>query len=575
MPKLSNRLATRLAILMTLALAPLGSVAIYSEFDTWRTQKLATESQLISRTVDAVTGQRALLESAMLTSNTLSSLVVDRLDNSAACSAFLRDFISESGFYAFAGFITAAGEMACVSEGNSVDFSESESFVAAVENPRASFSFQPTGAVTGRPVVLVNRPVFDEDVLLGFLSISISRRSFDMIATPPDSENAPRISYLVNHRGQTLTSSDNPDADELLPEPDVLEDFISRREGIFSATTVNGRDRLFTLAELVPGQLFVLGSWNADQSQSLRSFNYWQIGFPFLMWLASLAVVMFAIHYMVARHLRHINTQLRRFALGNRAEFQRLPAEAPSELREIDSTFTKMARLISRDEVERENALREKTVLLKEVHHRVKNNLQLIASILNLQLRRLTDPEARAILQGVQWRVRSLASIHRKLYEQNRISDSNATEFFETILRETLALSQSEKSDLKIETEFEPVILAPDKIIPSALLFAEALTNALKHASPPNDSAPPHLKISFFARDGVAELRVRNSLSSAPIESVSYGLGQELMTAFALQVHGDFESGAVHDARGHGWETRLRLGDSGLNDTTAQDASID
>ena len=504
----------------------------------------------------------------MLSTETLSLLVADRLGNTAACSAFLNDFIAESGFYAFAGFVSADGQMACISEGEPVDFSESETFAEAVANPRASFSFQPSGAITGRPVVLVNRPVIQEDVLLGFLSLSISRRSFDMIATPPGSENAPRISYLVNHRGQTLTSSDKPDSSDFLPDAQMLDDFISKRRGAFTARSVAGDERLFTIAELVPGQLFVLGSWNAEQFSDVRSFNFWRILFPFLMWLASVAVVMFAVHYMVVRHLRQLNTQLRRFALGNRAEFQRLPEEAPTELREIDSTFTKMARLIRRDEDEREDALREKTVLLKEVHHRVKNNLQLIASILNLQLRRLTDPEARAILHGVQSRVRSLASIHRKLYEQDRISHTNATEFFETILRETLALAQSEHTDLQTETQFEPVVLPPDKIIPTALLFAEALTNAIKHAQPPRPDAPPLLTISFFARDGHAELRVRNSLSDAGTEPVSYGLGQELMTAFALQVHGDFESGAVHDDHGHGWEMRLRLGDSGLNDST-------
>ena len=554
--------------MLTLALAPLGSIAIYSEIETWYAQKSATESRLISRTVDAVTGQRALLESAMLSSESLSLLVADRLENAAACSTFLENFIAESGFYAFAGFISTDGQMACISDGEPVDFSQSDNFAEAIENPRASFSFQPSGAITGRPVVLVNRPVIQDDDFLGYLSISISRRSFDMIATNPDSENAPRISYLVNHRGQTLTSSDNPNAADYLPEPDMIDSFISKRQGAFAARSVAGDERLFTIAELLPGQLFVLGSWNAEQSNSLRNFNYWRVGFPFLMWLASVAVVMLAIHYMVVRHLKHINTQLRRFALGNRAEFQRLPEEAPSELREIDSTFTKMARLIRRDEDEREDALREKTVLLKEVHHRVKNNLQLIASILNLQLRRLTDPEARGILHGVQSRVRSLASIHRKLYEQDRISHTNATEFFETILRETLALARSEHSDLVVETEFEPVILPPDKIIPTALLFAEALTNALKHAQPPDAGAPPHLKISFIARNGHAELRVRNSLSAAGTETVTYGLGQELMTAFALQIHGDFESGAVLDDLGHGWEMRLRLGDSGLNEKT-------
>jgi len=567
LPEISNRLATRLAILLTLALAPLGSIAIYSELETWQTRKAATESRLITRTVETVTGQRALLESAMLSSDTLSRLVVDRLENTAACSAFLANFIADSAFYAFAGFIGVDGLMTCISEGEPIDFSASPNFAESVQNPRASFSFQPSGAITGRPVVLINRPVFEEDALLGFLSISISRRSFDMIATAPNTENSPRISYLVNNRGQTLTSSDTPESDDFLPEPEILERIISQREGVFTAPSYGGDERLFTIAELMPGQLYVLGSWNAAQSSDLREFNYWRIGFPFLMWLASVAVVIFAVHYLVVRHLRQINRQLRRFALGNRAEFQRLPEEAPTELREIDSTFTKMARLIRRDEDEREDALREKTVLLKEVHHRVKNNLQLIGSILNLQLRRVTDTEARCILQGVQARVRSLASIHRKLYEQDRLSYTNATDFLETILRETLALARSEPSQIDVKTEFEPVILPPDKIIPTALLFAEALTNALKHAQAPQPDAPPQLTISFRARDGYADLQVRNSLADAGTGNVAYGLGQELMTAFALQMHGEFESGRVQDDHGHGWELRLRLGDSGLNNT--------
>ena len=567
LPEISNRLATRLAILLTLALAPLGSIAIYSELETWQARKAASESRLITRTVETVTGQRALLESAMLASDTLSHLVVDRLENTVACSAFLANFIADSAFYAFAGFIGVDGLMTCISEGEPVNFSASPTFAESVQNPRASFSFQPSGAITGRPVVLINRPVFEEDTLLGFLSISISRRSFDMIATAPDNENSPRISYLVNNRGQTLTSSDTPDADDFLPEPEMLERIINQREGVFTAPSYGGDERLFTIAELMPGQLYVLGSWNAAQSSNLREFNYWRVGFPLLMWLASVAVVMFAVHYMVVRHLRQINRQLRRFALGNRAEFQRLPEEAPTELREIDSTFTKMARLIRRDEDEREDALREKTVLLKEVHHRVKNNLQLIGSILNLQLRRVTDTEARCILQGVQARVRSLASIHRKLYEQDRLSYTNATDFLETILRETLALARSEQAEIDVKTEFEPVILPPDKIIPTALLFAEALTNALKHAQAPQPDAPPCLTISFRARDGYADLQVRNSLADAGTGSVAYGLGQELMTAFALQMHAEFESGRVQDDQGHGWELRLRLGDSGLNDT--------
>jgi two-component sensor histidine kinase len=555
----SNRLASRLAVLLTLALAPLGSIAIYSEFEAWRTQIQSFEASLLARTADAVAGQRGLLESAMLAIDRIVPLVVDRLDDPQACSGYLRDFIVDSRFYAFAGFIRSNGNMDCLSSGDPIDFSDSEAFQAHLEEPRSFFSFQPTGAITGRPVVLVNRPVIVEDQMLGFLAISISRQSFDLIAADPDPETAPRLAYLVNHLGKTLTSAESARANEMLPVDESLREFVEMRNGVFRAESNAGVERTFTIAELIPGQLYALGSWSDEQIQKDSVFDMWRLGFPILMWIASVAVVMFAVNYMVVRHLKQINSQLRRFALGNRDEFQRLPDEAPTELREIDSTFSKMARLIRRDEMEREEALAEKTVLLKEVHHRVKNNLQLIASILNLQMRRVSDMQARAILVGIQARVRSLASIHRTLYEQERVNERYAADFFDRILNEFLVIGQVDTSKMQIERNFEAVALPHDKIIPAALLFSEALTNALKYAAPQTPGAPTKLKVCFSSKLGQAQLRVWNSLPG-PVEAEGgSGLGQELMTAFALQIHGDIESGPVEDAEGHGWEMRLRL----------------
>ncbi len=553
-----KRLAGRLALLLTLALAPLGLIAIYYEYEGWRTQVAAHHAGMITRTVDAVTGQRALLESAMLSAESLVPSVLERLDDPDACSEHLARFISQSRFFAFVGFIDAEGVMPCASESTGLNIAADENFEHALAEPRSSFTLKPSGSVTEQPVVLANMPVFENGSVSGYLVISIARQTLDLIATERSDDHAPSISYLVNHNGETLANTEDPSA-ELLPASETLQGFVQSGDSVFSALAANGTERAYALAELAPGTLYVLGSWNADYLDDVPGFNVARIAFPVLMWAASVAVVMLAVNHMVVRHLRLLNTKLRRFALGNRDNLARLPDEAPGELREIDSTFTKMARLIRRDEAEREDALREKSLLLKEVHHRVKNNLQLIASILNLQMRRLNDPEARAIVQSVQGRVRSLASIHRTLYEQGRATNTNATEFIQSILVETMSMAQAEFPDLEVTTDLQNVGLMPDRIIPATLLFAEALSNALKHVAPPHPDAPPQLKVSFSSEGGFAELRVWNSLSDVPQESAASGLGQELMTAFALQIHADLESGPVEDAGLHGWEMRLRL----------------
>lgn len=567
MPKqiFSNRLAARLAVILTLAIVPLGSVALYAEYFSYLTQKEANEAQIIRRTVDATTGQRALLTSAAQAGASIAPTVVSLVDDPGACSDLLENFINDANFYAFAGFVEANGTMRCLSEGEGVDFSEDLGFGIRPGGTQTTYAFQAQGRVTGMPVVLVNRPVYRGAEFVGTLTISIADNTLNMIATQPDASGDLKLVYLVNGEGKTLTSSDNPEASELLPSASELQALIAEREGVFTRASMTGVERVFSVVTLMPGQLYALGSWEPSKVSVLLSPPFGRLALPIAMWIASIGVLMLSVHYLVVRHLKHINVQLRRFALGNRDDFERLPDDAPTELREIDSTFSKMARLIRRDEDELEQALKEKTVLLKEVHHRVKNNLQLIASILNLQMRRLSDPEARTILKGVQARVRALASIHRALYEDTRVSNIDATAFLQSILRDTITLSGANRREVDIVTEFDPVSLPAEKIIPMAMLFAEALTNALKYASPTPDTTTPTIAASIHADSGAVEMIVRNDMSAEQAAERDTGLGRELMTAFALQIGAELESGPAEGPDGPVWEIRLRIADRGLN----------
>ncbi len=556
---LSNRLAARLAVLMTLALAPLGVIAIYSEYQTWRAQAQAEDDALVARTLDTVAGPRGVLESAMASLDRLAPLVLDRAGDPAACASLLSDFIDASGLYAHVAFHETSVTPLCSSDERLGTATRPEVIAAQFETPGRVFVLQDSDATTGEPGVVAIYPVRTNGSLDGVLTLLVSRHTIGLFKIGTPAREVSRSTFVINGAGEVLVGADHADADDLLPGGDALAGFISAGNGVFNAASTIGAARMFTIAEATPGQLYALGSWESGARGAGRGFSVWRVAFPVLMWMASLGVVMLAINYMVVRHLRQINTQLRRFALGNRDEFQRLPPEAASELREIDSTFTKMARLIRRDEQQREEALEEKTVLLREVHHRVKNNLQLIASILNLQRRRLADADARGILQGVQARVRSLASIHRALYQQDRFGEKYAAGFFEGILSDTLAIARHEVANMDVQSHFDDVNISQDKIIPAALLFSEAITNAMKYATAQTPGDRPRIAVSLTAHGGQIELTVWNSLAGSPEDNGGDGLGQELITAFALQINGEVDIGPTQDSRGNGWELGLRF----------------
>ena len=200
--------------------------------------------------------------------------------------------------------------------------------------------------------------------------------------------------------------------------------------------------RAFSVVPLIPGELYALGSLPPDALPppiSLTALPPSTV--PLLMWLVSLAVALVAAERLVARHIRKLKIAFTSFASGNRAMTQLNLADAPDEIRKAGIAFRVMTEAILRDEAELEDMIHQKEVLLREVHHRVKNNLQLIASIMNLQARRARSPEAKVIVQGLQERVMSLATIHKGLYMTTGVADVQADELLEDILRQIVSIA--------------------------------------------------------------------------------------------------------------------------------------
>jgi PAS domain S-box-containing protein len=130
------------------------------------------------------------------------------------------------------------------------------------------------------------------------------------------------------------------------------------------------------------------------------------------------------------------------------------------------------------------SSLREKEVLLKEVHHRVKNNLQIVASMLELQSGYIKDREAKILFQESQKRVESMSLIHEKLYRSKDLARIDYSEYVEDLVDNLLTLNTVTSELVEMKLDIEGIMLDVNSAIPCALIINELVTNALRHAFP-------------------------------------------------------------------------------------------
>lgn len=133
-------------------------------------------------------------------------------------------------------------------------------------------------------------------------------------------------------------------------------------------------------------------------------------------------------------------------------------------------------------EINLRGALAEKEVLLKEIHHRVKNNLQIVSSLLHLQAQTITDPEIIKAIQDSQNRIESISLIHKNLYTNPNIGKIDIAEYINNLVAGILISYQIKPGQISLYTDIDSVVLSVDQAIACGLIINELISNALKHA---------------------------------------------------------------------------------------------
>lgn len=202
------------------------------------------------------------------------------------------------------------------------------------------------------------------------------------------------------------------------------------------------------------------------------------------------------------------------------------------------------------------NLEREK-LLLSETHHRIKNHLQIISSLLNLESNTITDTSARNALRSSQNRVRSIADLHQHLYQIALGMTENFTDFADVLLQRLRECYQVEAERVPVYLNLQAGVIQQEWLMPLALTLNETLSNCFEHAFPEGRRGEVHASLTFAETSG--ELVVMDNgvgLSESLRPGTGSGLGLKILAVFAEQMRGQLLLGKTDSG---GTEIRLRF----------------
>ncbi|MDP3567540.1 PAS domain S-box protein [Sediminibacterium sp.] len=189
-----------------------------------------------------------------------------------------------------------------------------------------------------------------------------------------------------------------------------------------------------------------------------------------------------------------------------------------------------------------EQSLKEKEVLLKEVHHRVKNNMQIISSILNLQSSYVTDAYTLSLLKESQNRIKTMAYIHESLYQNKSFTSVNFSEYIQTLSKNIIQSYVVSSEKIELVLNVQKTTLSLDTSIPAGLIINELITNAIKHAFP--NSRKGKIYLNLKTENNTIHLEVADDGVGIPSDldyNNTNSLGLQLVNTLIDQLGGEIK----------------------------------
>ncbi|NPD67387.1 sensor histidine kinase [Lichenicola cladoniae] len=284
----------------------------------------------------------------------------------------------------------------------------------------------------------------------------------------------------------------------------------------------------------------------SKQESLARATFLWRVLAIVSLLAAGMAAVAMGANILIVAPLRAITHSVTEWRRAG-AYDPRHTRLTPIELRQLSRAFTQATRTLNAHEERLEKAEAKQELLIKEIHHRVKNNLQIIASLLNLQANRIRQPEAKAEFASARDRVRALATLHRYLYSEGEMHTLNMRSFLLELCGQLFqAIGEKEGRRIRLDIEAPEIVMSTDQAVPLALVVTEAVSNAIKYAFPGGRSGVVSVRLAEETT-GIATLVIEDDGVGIPAgraeteAGIRDGLGIQLIRGFARQLGATLE----------------------------------
>jgi two-component sensor histidine kinase len=521
----------RLGLALAITLLPVLALGVAQSVLAFAKDAESREAGLVIAAERSAATARARVESGAILLDTLAPQAVG-----LQCAQRLAEVSRQVPGYANLIRFDSIGRVVCAAADVPEDGARRDSdwFKALARGDRLVAAEAPAGAFGPESLLLTATPAYRngqfDGALAAVIRLDALKPALSDRSLPTDTQVA-----LIDSQGRYIGRSDSRVFDASPPN------WTARmREGSFTyyARDQTGRRRVYAVAPLVGDDLFVAMSAPRQKVSTWAKLNIVSsVAPPILAFILALSAVWVVSELVIIRWLHYLQRIAAIYARGRFTVRPLLAKRAPPEIRQLAETLDIMADAIVARDLSLHESLAQKDGLMREIHHRVKNNLQVISSLISMQQRSLGDPAARAAMQDTRQRISALALIYRALYQGPDLKRVDLRQFLEELIAQLIV---ADAGDNKVRTELsaDDLTIDPDKLAPLALFTVEAITNAQKHAF--KGRAGGALRVDFRVDGDTASIEIADS-GGANTAELGEGVGRTLMMAFARQLGGKAE----------------------------------
>ena len=469
----------RMALLLGLAMLPAGAIAMQVGLNAVEARQSAFEETLGRRAIQSITVERGAIDELRELLRVLASSPDLRAGGVADCRAWLNGVAARYQNLTTLAITDDRGFVRCSVPATTPGFRARNTALRQRAMARDDFTigYVEYSTLAQGPVLGAMEPIRNSaGRRIGFVSASLGVDYLQQLLDRGRELDGARAA-IVDLDGRIIAQStvDRTRQPPGLPSVQQIQRLIGPEPSFIEVPNGNA-----VIVPLHAPDLYAVMSWEPEQS----TFRRWigigvSIAAPLLIWLLAIAAGWFAIEIFVARPLSGLEAAARGFARGEEVMEAPSLASAPEEIRTLRRTLAAMAKTLRGREQRLIEALSEERALLREVNHRVKNNLQMVASLLNIQARGARDESEAWGLARAHDRVQLMALVHQRIYSSGEVRLLSLDDLVAEIARQLVISRGAQTKDIQLKLDLAPARVDVDRAVPVTFLIGEGISAAL------------------------------------------------------------------------------------------------